>query len=146
MDNSSLYESDFPDEDEIDHTSSVSDRESDEEKDNHKPPRRTETDSKAITSISSEIVVDDESVIILDKDMNYRITLPFLRHKKPRSKSKASIYDSKNITIISNKSSLEHIIMCREGNLINGNSSVYCLKGGNSVVFHSVGTIWYADR
>lgn len=142
MDNSSLYESDFSDE--IDYTESESEIKSEHKRKRKSIPEKKQ--KKILVSTSDEIPIEDESVILLDGTKNSRLTLPFLQNQESEITNKGKIFTGDSITIISKKESLEHIISVSKGNYINGNSAVYRLKGGHSVVFHPVGTSWYADR
>ncbi len=147
--NSSLYESDFSDE--VDYSGSSSETEAGKMKrlydsNTSFSGRRRRKKKKILVSTSEEIPIEDESVILLDGNKNSRITLPVLADQEPKKTSKGNVFTGDSITIISKKDSFEHIINAFKGNYINGNSAVYRLKGGCTVVFHPVGNSWYADR
>ena len=131
---SELYESDFSGE--IDYS----------ETETESKTERQISSRKILVSTSEDITIEDESVILLDGSRNSKISLPHLSNNHSELTSKGKIYTGDSITIISKKEAFEHIIRCSNGNYINGNSAVYRLKGGNSVVFHAIGNSWYADR
>jgi len=153
MDNSSLYESNFSDE--LDRTDSDSEStiESDEESVEivHKKTKQTlpkkdkKVEKKILVSVSEDVSIEDESVILLD-GKNAKLTLPYLEGKDSKNTSKGKVFTGESITIISKKAGYEHTIRTSDGNYINGNSTVYLLQGGKSVVFHPIGKSWYADR
>tara|TARA_R100000750_G_scaffold62259_2_gene55452 strand:+ start:251 stop:715 length:465 start_codon:yes stop_codon:yes gene_type:complete len=154
MDNSSLYESNFSDE--LDVTDSDSTIESGEESEDEelveivhkkkdKQPLPKSVEKKILVSVSEDVSIDDESVILLD-GKNTKLKLPYLEGKDSKKTSKGKVFTGESITIISKKAGYEHTIRTSKGNYINGNSTVYLLQGGKSVVFHPIGKSWYADR
>lgn len=165
MDNSELYESDFSDENDYsdDPSSSVLSEETERETlrktkspKKVKSPKKIESEispesiiesreEKILQSVSEDICIEDESVILLD-GKSTKITLPYLKGDNAKTTSKGKIFTGKSITVISKRPVYEHMIRAAEGNYINGSSSVYMLKGGRSVVFHPIGRSWYADR
>lgn len=147
MDNSSLYESNFSDElDSTDTDTDSSEEESVEivkKKTKQSLPKSPE--KKILVSVSEDISIDDESVVLLD-GKHTKLKLPYLEGKDSTKTSKGKIFTGESITIISKKVGFEHTIRTSKGNYINGNSTVYLLQGGKSVVFHPIGKSWYADR
>lgn len=142
-DNSSLFESDFSEEEYDSTTSSI------DEPVVHKKERKKYSVSSGIQILvvtSEEINLEDETKILIESDKNCKITLPLLIESSVTMSDKGQIYESNAITIMTKKKGYEHIIMSSKGNYINGNSLFYTLKGGNSVTLYSAGKSWYADR
>ena len=171
--NSDLYESDFSDEE--DYSDSSESETPNVKKNRHKRETCSETDTsesakpqkkckhkkkiysesesekkrkdrKILVSTSEDISIEDESVVLLDGNKNTRLILPYLEGEDSVDTNKGRVFTGESITIISKKLMFEHIIRVAENNYINGNSAVYRLEGGKSVVFHPIGNSWYADR
>jgi len=173
--NSELFESDFTDEEDYSDSSDsynfhieknkhkreiygkteidISKSDISRKKHKHKKKTRDEPNSlleknerKILVSTSEDISIEDESVILLDGNKNTKLILPYLEGEGSVNTDKGKVFTGESITIISKKLRFEHIIRASDNNYINGNSAVYRLSGGKSVVFHPIGNSWYADR
>lgn len=154
---SNLYESDFSitDTDEKDYSESESEKVVKREV---KKKRRKKiydsatsvvesNNNRTLVSGSEELFIGDESVVILDEPKNTKITLPYIYIEESETTERGKVFTTTSITIISKKKGFEHVITSEDNNYINRHTNkIYLLKGGNSVVFHPVKNIWYADR